>query len=171
MSGVAQVRVPAQQQSNYGGIPNNANRDHPYGGPSLQDRLSLLTAWNDQLPGTWAPDENTELLSRLENLRRSGDRHVYPGGRRPVEAAFVDARLFLENLRPLRIIPRLTLVDDGEINFGWDSDNIYIDLGFYGDGEGGSYFAEDDSGRKYHCDSFRPESLPDEISRLICLQD
>lgn len=169
--GVAPLRVPAEQQSNYGGIPNNDDRDHPYGGPSLQDGLSLLTAWNDQLPGIWAPDETTELLSRLENLRRSGDRYVYPGGRRPDEAAFADARLFLEKLAPLKITPRITLVADGEISFGWQSDGIYIDLGFYGDGEGGSYYAEDGSGRKYHCDSFPPESLPDEIARLICLQD
>ena len=113
------------------------------------------------------PLANRELIDRLEELRQSGETYVYPGGRRPVEAAFEDARRFLENLPELVRKPTITLVIDGEINFSWDYGDLYIDLGFYGDGEGGSYFAEDRYGREYGIESFDPSTLPDEILRLI----
>lgn len=169
-AGLVPVSVTMEQQSTHG-IPNNVDRDYSSGEPSLvdiQDRSRLLTASYGQLPGIWETDVANELLVRLENLRRSGDRYVYPGGMRPVEAAFADARLFLESLAPLRITPKISLVSDGEINFAWDGEGIYVDLGFYGDGEGGSYYAEDSSGNRYHCDSFAPEQLPHDVARLVC---
>ena len=163
--------VSVEQHSDRG-LPNDLGRSYSDGQSFFADveaELELPTAGRYQLPGNWETDATDILLSRLDDLRKSGDRYVYPGGKRPVDAAFVDARLFLRNLAPLRITPTISLVADGEINFAWESDGVHIDLGFYGDGEGGSYYAEDSSGRQYHCDSFPPEELPHDIARLICL--
>ena len=128
-----------------------------------------MVVWQDQTCSAfWLPSiPNQEVLSRLDNLRESGDRYVYPGGKGPADAAFDDARRFLEGLSELKIHPKLSLVADGEINFSWENDDVYIDLGFYGDGKGGSYYAEDSSGRKYYRDSFPPDKLPREIAVLI----
>ena len=110
---------------------------------------------------------NKDLIRELDELHHSGEANVYPGGKRPADAAFDDARRFIENLPPLTIRPEISMVVDGEINFSWKTNDVYIDLGFYGDGEGGSYFAEVSSGRKYYCDSFPPDELPKAIARLI----
>ena len=84
-----------------------------------------------------------------------------------MDEAFEDAICFVEKLPPLVLQPRISLVIDGEVNFSWKTDEVYIDLGFYGDGEGGSYFAEDSAGHKYYGDSFPPGELPQEIVQLI----
>ena len=110
---------------------------------------------------------NQELLETLDRLSKSGDYYVYPGGQIPNDEAFNDARRFVESLPRLRLVPKVVLIVDGEVNFSWETDRIHIDLGFHGDGEGGSYFARDESGTKYYCDSFDPDELPDEVLRLI----
>ena len=133
------------------------------------DYGNLLFYYTEPAPG--APRHlatvHHKLIDRLEELRQSGDSYVYPGGTRPADAAFNDARLFIENLPVLAIEPAISLVVDGEINFSWKTDDIYVDLGFYGDGDGGSCFAEDCAGRKYYYDSFPADELPEEVARLI----
>lgn len=120
------------------------------------------TAW---LRDTTAPGGN--LRSKVEQLRASGDTYVYPGGNRPTEQAFDDAELFVANLPKLRIYPNIGLVADGEINFLWKEGGVHVDLGFYGDGEG-SYYARDEHGREYFCDSFpASEGLPAPIASLV----
>lgn len=133
------------------------------------DSGAEMVVWQDQTcSASYLPViPNQEVLSRLDNLRESGDRYVYPGGKGPVDAAFDDARRFLEGLSELKFHPKISLVADGEINFSWENDDVYIDLGFYGDGKGGSYYAEDSSGRKYYRDSFHPDKLPSEVADLI----
>ena len=113
------------------------------------------------------PVINERLRNALEHLRVSGDSYVYPGGQIPNQEAFNDARLFVLSLPLLKIVPKISLVVDGEVNFKWNNNGSHIDLGFYGDGEGGSYFAKDPSGRKYYCDSFSASELPEEILCLI----
>ena len=161
-----------KEQLSTHGIPSNIDRGNADSRPTRDnvDELGSQVAWPHQLPGAWESDATDELLAHLEELRTSGDRYVYPGGTRPDEAAFRDARSFLTNLAPLKFIPKITLVADGEVNFLWESAEVYVDLGFHGDGEGGSYYAEEKrASRKYHCDSFPSEELPSEIVRLVCL--
>ena len=82
------------------------------------------------------------IRARLDKIRDNG----------PLQDAFADAESFVERLpTPLRFIPHVSLADDGEINFYWNGDGIYVDLGFYGTGSY-SYFAIDQRGRKYHGD-------------------
>ena len=107
------------------------------------------------------------LRSKMEQLRASDDTYVYPGGKRPTEQAFDDAELFVANLPKLRLYPKIGLVADGEINFLWKDGGIHIDLGFYGDGEG-SYYARDEHGREYFCDSFSAsDGLPTPLASLV----
>ena len=107
------------------------------------------------------------LRSIVKHLRASGDTYVYPGGKRPTERAFDDAELFAANLSKLRIHPKIGLVADGEINFLWKHGGVHVDLGFYGDGEG-SYYARDEHGSEYFCDSFpASEGLPAAIASLV----
>ncbi len=110
---------------------------------------------------------NRWLLSKLEDLRSSGDSYVYPGGRRPSETAFRDAGLFILKLPTLSMYPKVALVADGEINFLWKHGTVHVDLGFYGDGEG-SYYARDKNGSEYFCDGFpASKGLPAEIASLF----
>ena len=41
------------------------------------------------------------------------------------------------------------MANDGEINFLWESDDVYVDLGFYGTGTY-SYFARGKNGQGIH---------------------
>ncbi len=51
----------------------------------------------------------------------------------PSEQAFEDTCDFIKNI-PLSQVPSpfVSLADDGEINFFGDVDDMYVDLGFYG---------------------------------------
>lgn len=123
------------------------------------------TEWTAWLRNVAPPQ--ISLRSKMEQLRASGDTYVYPGGKRPAEQAFDDAELFVANLPKLRLYPKIGLVADGEINFLWKDGGIHIDLGFYGDGDG-SYYARDEHGREYFCDSFSAsDGLPTPIASLV----
>ena len=69
--------------------------------PGLSILASYFESYSPQTRAYLKPLANRELIDRLEELRQSGETYVYPGGRRPVEAAFEDARRFLENLPEL----------------------------------------------------------------------
>ena len=52
----------------------------------------------------------------------------------PSEAAVNEALRFLDLLSPRAPLPVVGRADDGEINFFWRRDGVFIDVGFYGDG-------------------------------------
>lgn len=82
--------------------------------------------------------------------------------------AMSDAEAFVASLAPDMVwLPEISVADDGEINFFWNINGIYIDLGFHGTKS--SYYIRDDLlGREYFSDDLDPqEGLPPEIeSRL-----
>ena len=96
------------------------------------------------------PDRQIESIrARLKELRC---RSPMPDTEPPDPAAFTDAEAFVERMpRPLRATPHISLAGDGELNFAWNGDRMYVDLGFYGTGSY-SFFARDPEGRKYHGD-------------------
>ncbi len=64
-------------------------------------------------------------------------------------------------------MPEISLANDGEINFLWESDGAYVDLGFYGSGTY-SYFARGGSGREVRGEDVPASSgLPIEIVELF----
>lgn len=52
----------------------------------------------------------------------------------PTEDAVKEALRFLDVLPPRIQTPHIGAADDGEINFSWTGDGVFIDVGFRGDG-------------------------------------
>ncbi len=107
------------------------------------------------------------LLSKLDAIGKAAAGERWPGSTWPAEQAFADARLFIESL-PLNIIPlpAIGLADDGEINFLWKTNDVHLDLGFYGTGTY-SYFAKR-QGQRFHGDQVASsQGLPDSIKDLF----
>lgn len=106
------------------------------------------------------------IRTRLKELRCNG--HI-PDAEPPAPVAFTDAEAFVERLSmPLRVAPYIALAGDGELNFAWNGNGIYVDLGFYGTGTY-SFFAIDQDGRQHHGDDVPaggpiPESLKQILS-------
>ena len=77
----------------------------------------------------------TSPIQQLETHRKIRDNKRWPGAIWPDDKAFEDAQTFISCI-PLELIPKpeIRLADDGEINFLWQSEDIHIDLGFYGTG-------------------------------------
>ena len=109
-----------------------------------------------------------ELLRRLDTAQAAPERERWPAADRPCEQAFADARSFIRRLPPCPIrLPNIGVADDGEVNFLWDSDGIYIDLGFYGTGTF-SYFARAEDGQKFYGDDLSASGiLPGNLVNLI----
>ena len=109
-----------------------------------------------------------ELLRRLDTEQAAPERERWPAADRPCERAFADARSFIRRLPPCPIrLPNIGVADDGEVNFLWDSDGIYIDLGFYGAGTF-SYFARAGDGQRFYGDDLPASGiLPGNLVNLI----
>ena len=104
------------------------------------------------------------LLNELAKLQGTPKDQRWPPAKWPSEQAFSDAYDFILNI-PLSQIssPIVSLADDGEVNFFWNVDDIYVDLGFYGDGQC-SYFAQSKTGKKVYSNAFpTSEGFPSEI--------
>lgn len=108
------------------------------------------------------------LLDRLREWQQEPE-DWGPGTRWPAEQAFEEAIAFVSKL-PESALPELDMgiAEDGEINFSWNTDDIIIDLGFYGT-RPCSYFARDKrDGRKMRDSAFDPaEGLPDQLRALF----
>ncbi|MYB35420.1 MAG: hypothetical protein F4X92_09960 [Gammaproteobacteria bacterium] len=106
---------------------NNISCDHSRRSPTL----SLI--------------KQLEYLSRISN----NDSDLPPNfSRWPTNVAFDDARAFVLKLPLMKIsMPKILLAEDGEINFVWENEECYVDLGFYGTGFY-SYFARNDQGKE-----------------------
>lgn len=112
------------------------------------------------------------LTSRLKAYRDMPEEDRWPAADWPADRAFRDAHTFIGCL-PLSSIPvpEISLADDGEINFLWENENVYIDLGFYGTGTY-SYFARDKTRDKNKQDILGEdipalEGLPDRLKELL----
>ena len=137
-----------------------------------------LTSPSTVLTNTWATvlmvDQAMPTLGQFELFRRLNEEEARPESERwpaadpPCKQAFADARSFICRLPlcPIRL-PDIGVADDGEVNFLWDGDGVYIDLGFYGTGDY-SYFALDEDGQKFHGDDVPATGiLPAELVNLI----
>ena len=109
-----------------------------------------------------------QMTRRLEQLRSTPENERWPSGELPDDAAFHDARMFLDHLPfPLAALPHVSLADDGEVNFAWDSEGVHIDLGFYGTGTY-SYYARGSDGQEHFGDEVpAASSLPTDLDALL----
>ena len=114
------------------------------------------------------PSPLLKLLVQLITLQYTSEDERWPDAIWPNAQAFADAQTFIRRL-PLNVIPlpEISLADDGEVNFLWQSDGVHVDLGFYGTGTC-SYFARGKDGRRIHGDDApASEGLPSEIITLF----
>ena len=83
-------------------------------------------------------------------------RTLGPDVQAPSSEAFVDAFEFVSrlDLNSHSTMPSIDVADDGEINFFWKSEDLHIDLGFYGTGTY-SYFARRNNG-----ESLKGDDIP-----------
>lgn len=108
------------------------------------------------------------LLEQLDRLDTAPDGRAAAGTIRPCAQAFADAKAFVQRL-PVESIPApdIGLADDGEVNFLWIADDVYIDLGFYGT-ELYSCFARDRNGREILRDDLSAtDGLPGDIVEMF----
>ena len=110
----------------------------------------------------------SEMVRRLEQLRSIPQGERWPSSEPPDDAAFRDARVFLDRLPyPLAALPHISLADDGEVNFAWDSEGVHIDLGFYGTASY-SYYARGSDGQEHFGDEVPAvSSLPTDLDALL----
>jgi hypothetical protein len=108
------------------------------------------------------------LLERLAELRSLPEEQRWPGADWPTEEAFQDGRRFTERLPvPLKAAPHISLADDGEVNFAWSQNGMWVDLGFYGTGTL-SFYARDKDGKELFGDDIPVMSpLPYELRALL----
>ena len=89
----------------------------------------------------------------------------------PTHQAFNEAKAFVASL-PTSTLSSLSMdiAEDGEINFYWNTEDIVVDLGFYGT-RPCSYFARNKrTGKKVRGSSFDPaKGLPDKLKPLFTL--
>ena len=114
------------------------------------------------------PSPLLKLLVQLRIFQQTPEGERWPGAIWPNTQAFADARTFITRL-PLNEIPlpEISLADDGEVNFFWKNDGVYIDLGFYGTGTC-SYFARGKDGLRHYGEATpASEGLPLEITALF----
>ena len=114
------------------------------------------------------PSPLLKLLVQLRTFQQTPEGERWPGAIWPNTRAFADARTFISRL-PLNEIPlpEISLADDGEVNFFWKNDGVYIDLGFYGT-ETCSYFARGKDGLRHYGEATpASEGLPLEITALF----
>ena len=113
-------------------------------------------------------DQKLQLNERLQELRRTILEHISFDDTSPVYRALTEAGEFIGCLPfPLIFMPEVSLARDGEVNFFWQNDMFYLDLGFYGDGHG-SCFARTVSGRKIHLNCIIPKGpFPPELRELF----
>ena len=123
----------------------------------------------EPLPATLTPSPQfRQLARRLEQLRATPEPERWPSGEFPNDAAFRDAKAFIDWLPfPLVDLPHVSLADDGEVNFAWDDGGLHIDLGFYGTGTF-SYYARSADVQEYFGDDVPAGSaLPPTLESLL----
>ena len=126
---------------------------------------TTLRQWISSFPES-SPTLN--LLDQLRALEWTPADNRWPWTTWPTSRAFRDADTFIRAL-PLHEIPSpiVSIADDGEVNFSWRGDGVYVDLGFYGTGYF-SYFVRGADGSHHHDDDvLASEGMPSEVIKLF----
>ena len=117
---------------------------------------------------TELPPQILRILSRLNQLRTTPPEERGPLAEWPTEQAFTDARNFAVRMpTPLRALPHVSLADDGEVNFAWTKESLYLDLGFYGDDTFSFYGRNSDGEESLGDDIPVNQDWPEALKQLI----
>ena len=79
------------------------------------------------------PDEKERIREQLRSIMMEADGRVED--RRPSPAAISDALRFIDLLPADGPMPHVAVADDGEVNFFRRREGLFVDIGFYGDGQ------------------------------------
>ena len=112
--------------------------------------------------------QNNRLVMQLKAIEHTEESERWPEAVWPPKKAFIDAFEFVK-LLPLSQIPTpdISLANDGEINFYWNANGVYVDLGIYGTGTL-SYFAKKENERKIYGENIpADEGLPHDLKALL----
>ena len=136
---------------------------------ALPDFTSISTLADETLQ----PIDGTErgvwsLLLRLADLYSKPESERWPEADWPTRTAFEEAWQFTKQLpEDLKVLPHISLANDGEVNFAWTDSAMHIDLGFYGTGTF-SYYSRDGDGKESFGDDIPVTSpLPYELVSLL----
>lgn len=110
------------------------------------ERLNIAPVWHPRPHGLSATDE---MVGRVRKLSLFEAGHFSESSEPASPIALNDAESFVHsfNWSELRL-PSVSLAEDGEICFAWMSDELYLDLGFFGDGKF-SFYAERPNEERY----------------------
>ena len=86
----------------------------------------------------------------------------------PTPEALKDALSFIDLIPDAGRLPSVALADDGEINFYWRQDGLFIDIGFVGDGKMHYYVCVDADAVDVDASvDFTGRSLPRDVSAAM----
>jgi hypothetical protein len=108
------------------------------------------------------------VIARIRELGTYLSGWSHPDSVAPTKTAVNDAERFARNLDLTSLhLPHISAADDGEINFWWDIDGLYIDLGFFGDGSY-SFYAKLPNGKEIIVDAAPiSQPLPSELLSFL----
>lgn len=136
-------------------IPTNATPDFSIA--SHQNQIGFISE----------TDFEKNIINKIESFRRYPKNwDGYNGIAAPADAVN-DALLFLEKL-PFGVSePRPGLSGDGEIGLFWETDEVFVDIGFVGNGKY-TFYAKDEEGVEYIMDEADISNvLPETLLKLI----
>ena len=158
------ARIVSSNTDALGGTAVRAATDYwPLGATARHDSSSVRELW---LTGQSfvRPDADRKSNLRKQVLSYRAERPHESS----VTQAVNDALKFIDLIPVTAILPYVALADDGEVNFFWRRDGLFIDIGFIGDSMMHYYV----SARAQGVDSdasiqFTGRSLPREIVRTM----
>ena len=113
-------------------------------------------------------DQKSELINMVFSFRNLGKNWGETGSVPPTENAIRDAILFIDLLPANVTKPQVSIAADGEINFFWRSNGVYIDIGFFGDDMIDYYASVDSQGIDEDASlAFSRRSLPRNLVAAI----
>lgn len=95
---------------------------------------------------TTASSQTNSVVRSIRKLALLEDNWHSPQSKAPTAKSIEDAERFAREIDwKSSLQPMVSAAEDGEVNFYWKNESIYIDLGFHGDGTY-SFFAKLDNG-------------------------
>ncbi len=127
--------------------PVKALTNDPVAAPTVSDRLSSAlsypeTTGSEKLPAAAgritrlteaSPDRKEPLRERIRSIMMETDDPR--DGIRPSPDAINEALRFVDLLPADSPVPHVSVADDGEVNFFRRGHGLFIDIGFFGDGQ------------------------------------
>lgn len=131
---------------------------------SSMDKRSVrkVAAPLEHLGATTASHNLRSALNKLPLLPKNWDGH---GGVAPAIGAIEEAQLFASRLAPAAFEPAIEPSGDGEINFVWRSHDLYVEVGFDGDGEASYLIKSKDGATTFG--EFPASAIPAEVMAAI----